>query len=48
MVRSMNTCSRRMSQRPAQIPVVVAVNKMDKPDATPDRVKQQLSEHGLQ
>ena len=32
----------------AKIPVVVAVNKIDKPDANPDRVKQQLSEHGLQ
>jgi len=32
----------------AGIPVVVAVNKMDKPDANPDRVMQQLSEHGLQ
>jgi len=32
----------------AKIPVVVAVNKMDRPDANPDRVKQQLSEHGLQ
>ncbi len=32
----------------AAIPVVVAVNKMDKPDANPDRVKQQLSEYGLQ
>jgi translation initiation factor IF-2 len=31
----------------ANIPVVVAVNKMDKPDANPDRVKQQLSDHGL-
>jgi translation initiation factor IF-2 len=31
----------------AQVPVLVAVNKMDKPDANPDRVKQQLSEHGL-
>lgn len=34
--------------RAAEIPVVVAVNKMDKPDANPDRVKQQLSEYGLQ
>jgi translation initiation factor IF-2 len=32
----------------AELPVVVAVNKMDKPDANPDRVKQQLSERGLQ
>lgn len=31
----------------AQVPVLVAVNKMDKPDANPDRVKQQLSEYGL-
>ncbi len=29
-------------------PVIVAVNKADKPDANPDRVKQQLAEHGLQ
>ena len=31
----------------AQVPIMVAVNKIDKPDANPDRVKQQLSEHGL-
>lgn len=31
----------------AEIPVVVAINKMDKPDANPDRVKQQLSDYGL-
>jgi translation initiation factor IF-2 len=31
----------------AKVPVIVAVNKMDKPDANPDRVLQQLSEHGL-
>ncbi len=30
------------------MPVIVAVNKMDKPDANPDRVKQQLTEYGLQ
>ncbi|HQU00142.1 MAG TPA: translation initiation factor IF-2 [Acidimicrobiales bacterium] len=31
----------------ADVPVIVAVNKMDKADANPDRVLQQLSEHGL-
>ncbi|SFS59735.1 translation initiation factor IF-2 [Marininema halotolerans] len=31
----------------AEVPIIVAVNKMDKPEANPDRVKQQLSEHGL-
>ncbi len=31
----------------AEIPVIVAVNKIDKPDANPDRVLQQLTEHGL-
>ena len=31
----------------ADIPVIVAINKMDKPTANPDRIKQQLTEHGL-
>ena len=31
----------------AKVPIIVAVNKVDKPDAKPDRVKTQLSEHGL-
>jgi len=31
----------------ARVPVLVAVNKIDKPEANPDRIKQQLSEHGL-
>ncbi len=33
--------------RAANVPIVVAINKMDKPDANPDRVKQQLAKHGL-
>ena len=31
----------------AEIPIIVAVNKIDKPGANPDRVLQQLTEHGL-
>ena len=31
----------------AEIPIIVAVNKMDKPDANPERIKQQLTEYGL-
>jgi translation initiation factor IF-2 len=31
----------------AKVPIIVAVNKMDKPDANPERVMTQLSEHGL-
>ncbi len=31
----------------AHVPVLVAINKIDKPEANPDRIKQQLSEHGL-
>jgi translation initiation factor IF-2 len=34
--------------RAAKVPIIVAVNKIDKPDANPDRVKQQLAERGLQ
>ncbi|OQX65471.1 MAG: translation initiation factor IF-2 [Desulfococcus sp. 4484_242] len=33
--------------RAAEIPIVVAVNKMDKPDADPDKVKRELAELGL-
>jgi len=33
--------------RAAQVPIIVAINKMDKPNANPERVKEQLSEAGL-
>jgi translation initiation factor IF-2 len=33
--------------RAANVPIIVAINKIDKPDANPDRVKQELAQHGL-
>ncbi|HEX7296613.1 MAG TPA: translation initiation factor IF-2 N-terminal domain-containing protein, partial [Pyrinomonadaceae bacterium] len=33
--------------RAANVPIIVAINKIDKPDANPDRVKQELSTNGL-
>jgi translation initiation factor IF-2 len=33
--------------RNAGVPIIVAINKIDKPEANPDRVMQQLTEHGL-
>ena len=37
----------RDSAKAAGVPIIVAVNKIDLPDANPDRVKQELTEHGL-
>lgn len=31
----------------ADVPIIVAINKMDKPEANPDRVKQQLTEYNI-
>ena len=31
----------------AKVPIVVALNKIDRPDANPDQVKAQLAEHGV-
>jgi translation initiation factor IF-2 len=31
----------------AEVPIIVAVNKIDKPDSLPDRVKKQLADRGL-
>jgi translation initiation factor IF-2 len=33
--------------REAKVPIIVAINKIDKPDAQPERIKQQLSDRGL-
>jgi translation initiation factor IF-2 len=32
----------------ANVPIIVAINKIDKPEANPDRIKQQLADRGLQ
>jgi len=32
----------------ANVPIIVAINKIDKPEANPERIKQQLGERGLQ
>ena len=34
--------------RAAGVEIIVAITMMDKPDANPDKVKQQLTDHGLQ
>ncbi len=31
----------------AEVPIIVAINKMDKPTSNPERIKQELTEHGL-
>ena len=35
------------SREGGRVPIIVAINKIDKPDANPDRVKNELTEHGL-
>ncbi len=40
-VEAINHC------KAANVPMVVAINKMDRPGANPDKVKQELTEHGL-
>ena len=33
--------------RAAQVPIIVALNKIDKPNANPDRVEQELADNGV-
>jgi translation initiation factor IF-2 len=33
--------------RAAKVPIIVAINKIDRPDAQPERIKQQLADRGL-
>ena len=33
--------------RAAEVPIIVAINKMDRPDANPDRIRQQLLQHEI-
>ncbi len=33
--------------RAANVPIIVAINKIDKPEANPERVKKELADHGL-
>lgn len=33
--------------RAAEVPIIIAMNKIDKPESTPDRIKTQLTEHNL-
>jgi translation initiation factor IF-2 len=40
-VEAINHC------KAAKVPMIVAINKMDRPSANPDKVKQELTEHGL-
>ena len=35
------------SRARSQVPIIVAINKIDKPNVNPDRIKQELSEYDL-
>src|SRR5438034_10772034 len=43
---SSDVCSSDLAKA-ANVPIVVAINKIDKPEAQPERVKRQLSDLGL-
>ena len=46
----MALCHKQLKQsttQKADVPTIVAVNKIDKPTANPDRVMQELTEYGL-
>ena len=47
MVKRPQTIEAINHAKEANVPTIVAVNKIDKPTANPDRVMQELTEYGL-